>query len=240
MKVYLNRIDGIDDALVALLLSKRTWNREREEETRRLVARCTNRNGFLKHNERAEELVEYNKKLNVLAKWGKSHITLLKFVNLSVTVEGLHRGGQDDFDSHAKRFDNRIIRNSTRLATFGNEKSDFYTGKILTIDDLSDLGLIDLPQYFDVDGKRYVKAANGYVLEEYKDNKDVLRGLYPLCIPSSFIFNINLAEWSHVYKERRAGGTANPEVKELAEAIQDAIQTEYPQFDRELMLAIKN
>lgn len=242
MKAYLNSINGIDDALVSLLFSKRSWSREKEIETKLLVSNVTSRYGFpyVDIEDSDEECKEFNKKIDMLAKWGVRHITLLKFIDLSVTVEGLHRGGQDDFDSHAKRFDNRIIRNSTRLAKFGNEKSDFYVGKILTLDDLVELGVIHAPQYFCIDGKKYVKAANGYVLEEYKDNKDVLRGLYPLSIPSSFTFKINLAEWAHVYKERNKDGTANPEVKELVENIQSQIEYAYPQFNREFMLKVKN
>ena len=30
MKTYLNQISGIDDAIVSLYMSKRTWTRERE------------------------------------------------------------------------------------------------------------------------------------------------------------------------------------------------------------------
>ena len=51
---------------------------------------------------------------------------MLDFVTISVTVEGIHRAGQDDWDAHAKRFDNRIIRSSTRLADFSEgEMSDY-------------------------------------------------------------------------------------------------------------------
>lgn len=91
-----------------------------------------------------------------------------------------------------------------------------------------------------VDGKKYVKTTNGYILEEHKDDRDVKRGLYMLSIPSNFIFKVNLTEFSHVYKERNAGGTANPEVKELAEGCLMKVYREHHQFNKELMLKIKN
>lgn len=240
MEVYLNRIDGIDDALISLLMSKRSWTREKEEHIRKIVWNCTDRNGFPTFNKSADEVKEFNDKMKSLAKWGVSHITLLSFIDLSVTVEGMHRGGQDDIDAHAKRYDNRIIRNSTRLAKFGNEKSDFYKGKILTLDDLCGYGVINLPESITVNHQKFVRVTNGYVLEEYADDKDVLRGLYPLSIPSSFVFKVNLKEWSHVYKERNTNGSANPEVKLFAEKLQDQIELKYPLFNRELMLKIKN
>ena len=240
MEVYLNRIDGIDDALISLLMSKRSWTREKEEHIREIVGNCTDKNGFPKFNQNADEVKEFNDKIKTLAKWGVSHITLLSFIDLSVTVEGMHRAGQDDIDAHAKRYDNRIIRNSTRLAKFGNEKSDFYKGKILTLDDVSELGIVSLPDAISVDNEMYVRATNGYVLKKYADDKDVLRGLYPLSIPSSFVFKVNLKEWAHVYKERNTNGSANPEVKQFAEKLQDQIELKYPLFNRELMLKIKN
>ena len=145
-----------------------------------------------------------------------------------------------DFDSHAKRFDNRIIRSSTRLATYGNEKSDYYKDKILTTDEALNILEIKSPDTVIYNSKTYVKTTNGYILEEYKDNKDVMRGLYMLSIPSNFIFRINLTEFSHLYKERGEHGTANFEVKECAEKCLSLINSFHHQFNRELMLAIKN
>ena len=66
------------------------------------------------------------------------------------------------------------------------------------------------------------------------------RGLYMLSIPSNFIFKVNLTEWAHVYKERNASGTANPEVKECCEAIADELGKMVPWFDRTLFAAIEN
>ena len=165
---------------------------------------------------------------------------MLKFIDLSITVEGLHRGGQDDWDSHAKRFDNRIIRSSTRLARFGNEMSDFYKDKIIPTDEALKLWGINLPESIKKNGDTYVKTINGYVREDLKDDNDARRGLYMLSIPSNFIFRINLAEFAHVYKERNQNSHANPEVKQCCEAIMDELNNAQPMFTRELMLEIKN
>jgi thymidylate synthase ThyX len=194
---------------------------------------------------------------------GKRHITVLRFIDITIVTEGLHRGGQDDVDAHARRFDNRIIRNSTRLATFAeDEMSDFYKGKILTTGSMLAKMNRNIPEkvYEMNDGHWYteeeyntiinienvyaknvwVRAANGYILEEYKDDKDVMRGLYPLSIPSNFISKINLCEWGHVFGERNQDGSANPEVKEWAEAVLAAITQVYPQITREYVLSIEN
>lgn len=46
MEVYLNSIHGIDDAMVSMLMSKRSWSREKELDIRALCERVTDRNGF--------------------------------------------------------------------------------------------------------------------------------------------------------------------------------------------------
>ena len=176
-----------------------------------------------------------------LLKWGRLHITLLKFIDISVTVEGLHRAGQDDWDSHAQRFQNRIVRSSTRLASFSDgEKSDFYDGKIkYPFEAMKDMGNTIPDEYTDADGIIWVRTDFGYINKEHLGRKDVHRGLYPLAIPSNFIFRCNLTDWSHVYKERNAKSGANPEVKECCEAIADALIKAQPLFSRELFMEIK-
>lgn len=243
MKVYLNEITGYADAITSMFMSKRTWDRTLEEEIRHICNYVTDRRGYL--NDISHDRPEWSyftQWMGTLTKWGKKHITMLKFIDLSITVEGLHRGGQDDWDSHAKRFDNRIIRNSTRLANFcDNEKSDFYEGKILTTDEALTVLEIKTPDTIVKNGITYVKTVNGYIDERYKDDKDVKRGLYMLSIPSNFIFKVNLAEFAHVYQERNIDGTANAEVKELAEKIADELEkaTNY-YINRQLLLNIKN
>lgn len=240
MNIYVNEITGIADALVTMFMSKRSWTREKELEIREVCERVLNRQGRIIQDADKEDLDKYNTWIDSLLKWGWRHITMLRFIDISVTVEGLHRAGQDDWDSHAARFNNRIIRSSTRLAQFGYEMSDWYEDKIMPTDLALEYLGIDAPEYVEKDGEKFVKTVNGYIREDLQNNPDVKRGLYMLSIPSNFIFKINLTEWAHVYKERNANGTANPEVKMCCEAIADQITEIQPKFDRELFLKIQN
>ena len=243
MKIYLNSVQGIPDAITSMFMSKRTWTRDKELEVRRVCNRVLDRTGRFQIGpfSKDPDVIQYNEWLEKLCKWGRQHITMLKFIDLSFTVEGLHRGGQDDWDSHAKRFDNRIIRSSTRLAKFSNEMSDYYKDKIVPTDEMAEFLGINLPdRVIDQDGQPYVKTVNGYVREDLKEDKDILRGLYMLSIPSNFIYKVNLAEFAHVVKERNANGHANPEVKQLCEESVKLLTEAQPMFTRGLMLAIKN
>ncbi len=240
MNVYVNEINGIPDAIVSMYMSRRSWSREREMDIRSTCEKVLSRQGRLLEDAAPEELEKYNGWMDSLVKWGWHHITMLRFIDISVTVEGLHRAGQDDWDSHAARFNNRIIRSSTRLASFGYEMSDWYQGKIMPTDMALEYLGIEAPESIEKDGQRYVKTINGYIREDLKESSDVKRGLYMLSIPSNFIFRINLTEWGHVFKERNSQGTANPEVKMCCEAIADQIEQFQPRFNRELFLKIKN
>lgn len=244
MKIYLNRISGIEDAISSLFISKRNWSRELEERVYTVCRHVLDaRGGLYPEGESPaspEELAQFRTWLDALTKWGWQHTTLLRFIDMSITVEGLHRAGQDDWDSHAKRFNNRIIRASTRLAEFSYETSDWYKDKIIPTDvALETLG-IQRPETLTVDGVTYVRAVNGYIREDLAGSADVKRGLYMLSIPSTFIFKVDLTEWAHVYKERNRNGRANPEVKQCCEEIADQIERMIPAFNRELFMKIKN
>lgn len=244
MEVYLNRIDGIDDAIISMYLSKRTLTRALEMEIRNEVAE----NSFMhispdgaigRLTDGTGKLKEW---LTRLCRWGTQHITLLRFVDLSFTVYGMHRAGQDDIDAHAMRMNNRIIRSSTRLADFSQgETSAYYADKIIPTDiALAYLG-IATPDEIEYQGKMYVRGTNGYILKGMENNRDVKRGLYMLSIPSNFIFRINLTEFAHVYKERNVNGGANPEVKQAAESMADQVEkASLGFFNRQLLLDIKN
>lgn len=236
MKVYLNEITGMADAIVTLYLSKRTWTPELDAEIRsdwKLLSHglCT---------WRAKEGQRTKKRIETFLKYAWEHTAMLDFVTISATVDGIHRAGQDDWDSHAKRFDNRIIRSSTRLADFSEgEMSDYYKGKIIPTDvALRDVFNINLPDEMEKDGKEYVKSVNGYILKGMEDDRDVKRGLYMESIPSTFIFKCNMAQWSHVYRLRNKNSTANPEVRELAEKLQDEIEEQMPWFNREFLAKV--
>lgn len=243
MEVYLNRIDGWDDAIISMFLSKRTLTRELESEIRREVATCTNKDpeagpiGML-----VNPTDKLNDWLAKLFKWAPIHITMGRFLDFSFTIYGLHRAGQDDLDSHAKRMENRIIRSSTRLADFSHgEMSEYYQNKIIPTDmALAALG-ISTPNEIEYEGQTYVKGVNGYILKGMENNKDVKRGLYMLSIPSNFIFKINLTEYAHVYKERNEKSTANREVKTCIESATSALEAASTGLiNRELLLKVKN
>lgn len=161
------------------------------------------------------DIIWYNKNLKSAINCGKKHTTLLRFVDFTFVVDGLHRGAQDDFDSHAKRLESRIVRMTTR--TVNNEKindiSDFYKGKIMTFTDL--VSMFNLPEATTFNDKTFVRTPFGYVNEEYKDDRDVLRGNVPLAVSSMFTVKVNITEFCHIVRERAPGTTAAPELQEM-------------------------
>lgn len=245
MEVYLNRLDGWDDAIISMFLSKRTLTRELEMEIRKAVYESTSHNpeygpiGALMGDCANNKVGNW---IDKFIKWGQKHITMGRFLDFSFTVYNLHRAGQDDLDSHAKRMENRIIRSSTRLADFAaGEMSDYYKGKIIPTDAALAVMGITTPDEIEVDGKTYVRGVNGYILKGMENNKDVKRGLYMLSIPSTFIFKINLTEFAHVYKERWEGGTANPEVKQAVMWMADQLyEASAYRITHDLLMNIKN
>lgn len=242
MNVTVNSITGFEDAFVAMYMSKRTWTPELDKEIRFTCDAVLDKNGRIVKGCDAEYLEKFNKWLEMLLRMGRKHITVLRYIDISIMTEGLHRAGQDDIDAHARRFDNRIIRSSTRLAEFSDgEMSDYYKDKIITGEEALKAVLgIDIPEKIEYKGDTYVKSTNGYVKEEYKDNKDVKRGLYMLSIPSNFIAKINLCEWGHVFGERNENGSANPEVKQWAELVTKLITDMHSQITRDYVLSIEN
>jgi hypothetical protein len=241
MKVYLNSITGIDDAIVTMYMSKRSWSRTKEEHLRMVVEQCTFRNGTRNKLANSMYLEEFDKELGKLIKWGTNHFTMLRFIDFSVTVEGLHRGGTDDFDAHAKRLDNRIIRSSTRLASYSTEEiSEWYEDKIVPTDvALAYLG-ITTPDEIKYNGDIFVKGANGYIKKGLENNNDVKRGLYMLSLPMDFIFKVNITEFAHIVKERDGNGNAAPELKIMIENLLKQIEDKYSLFNRELFYKILN
>lgn len=239
MKVYLNEINGLWAAIDAMYFSKRTWTREAEEKLMRMYHENYDERGKCKLGE-GYITTEFNKLMDNLFKWSTSHITLAKFLDFTFTVEGLHRGAQDDFDSHAKRLDNRIVRSSTRLSKFGNEKSEWYEGKIITTDEVLERFNIQKPSTVMVDGVNYVACTNGYVREDLKNDKDVLRGLYMLSIPSNFIFKCNGTEFAHIINERDSDSHAAPELRLMVEECKRLIVNEIPQYNTDWCRKVKN
>lgn len=241
LRVTVNSMTGFEDAFVAMYISKRSWTQELDTEIRDVCDSVLDKRGRIIYSCDVENLNKFNNWLSMLLRMGKRHITVLRYIDISIMTEGIHRAGQDDLDSHARRFDNRIIRSSTRLAEYSeNEMSSFYEDKIITTDAaLKALG-IEVPDVIKRNGQRYFKAPNGYIKEGFEHNKDVKRGLYMLSIPSNFISKINLAEFGHVFKERNEDGGANPEVKEWAEEVMKQITGIHNQITRDYVLSIEN
>lgn len=248
MEAHLNRIDGLDDAILTMFMSKRHMDRETELNIRRLVAEntATTVTSAIEANRPIGSLIslpdELNDYLRTLFKWGIQHITMLRFIDLSISVYGMHRGGQDDTDAHSYRMNNRVIRASTRLAKFETgEMSDYYKGKIVPTDvALASLG-IETPDEIEYEGQTYVRSVNGYILKGHENNNDYRRGLYMLSIPSDFVYKVNLTEYSHMYKMRNINSTANPEVQLHIEQVTDQLETATMGFvTRELLKAIPN
>lgn len=241
MEVYLNSVDGIADAITTMYMSKRSWTREKEEHIRDVVEKCTLRNGFIYDRQDKETYEEFTDMLNKLFKWGKRHFTMLRFIDLSVTVEGLHRGATDDFDSHAKRLENRIIRSSTRLATYETEEiSEWYQDKIVPTDVMLAYLGVETPDEIEYGGNTYVKGTNGYIKKGFENNNDVKRGLYMLSLPMNFIFKVNLTEFAHIMKERDKNSHANPELQMMIESLYEQINKQYKWITREFLYEIKN
>lgn len=237
MKTYLNEISGLWNAIDTLYLSKRSWTREKEEHIKAVYADYFDRWGMRTHAQSDEMKAMIDKTL----KWAAHHITIGRFIDFAFTVKGLHRGAQDDFDSHTARFNNRIIRSSTRLADYGNEKSAWYQGKILTTEEVASSTGIVLPDtYTTPSGETYIRAANGYVLQDLQGDKDVLRGLLPLSIPSNFLVRVNATEFAHVLKQRDKNSHAAPELRDCVESMLTQIEAQVPQLNRDFFYKVEN
>lgn len=230
MNVYLNNVRGIDDALVSLYMSKRSWTREKEDLIRSTVDRHTDKRGFVIDIPQPNEEYNFKENYEKLLRIGQQHTTLLRYIDFSFTVEGLHRGAQDDLDAHAHRFNNRVVRSSTRLAKFGDERSDYYNDKILPLRHITDLMGIDLPNTIHHHCDEYILTSNGYINKTYIDKhpeeeNDVRRGLYMLSIPSNCIIKCDLFEFAHVYRMRNKDTHAAPELKDCIEMLVDQLQS---------------
>ena len=226
MKVRVMSISGYVDACMALKMSKRSLTQEYEDSLREAVDCLIMSNGAFITDIPTEYKDMFNllvTELDKVAKWGSGygvdsyidagHETLLKFIDLSVHVCGLHRGAMDDFRTHAYRMENRFVSSSTRHinAVDMDEMSDWYKDKIL----------YSIPEK-QLEG--YVATPFGYVREGYENDPDVLRGLYPLAIPTEFIFKVNLQQMRHIYMRRNTLTHASPELGIMVEDIADQVE----------------
>ena len=260
MKFTLMEVRGLADACLALKMSRRSYTQEYEDKLRDAIVLFTNSTtGFILNGvsnwskDCSSHFVtsmktEYDwfiDELNKIAKWGAGvgvdtsidagHETILRFIDFSIHVEGLHRGAMDDFDAHAMRMNNRIVRSSTRGngAYNPNEISDWYKDKIIpagnAIQAQNKTGFNTVSQNIIViDGVCYKFTGDGYIREDLVENGDAQRGLYRLSIPMDCICKINLHDMRHIYMRRNKYTHASPELAYGIEMLADQIEEALP------------
>jgi len=247
MTFRVGKISGIDDAIVSLLMSKRTHTEAKEKGIRELVSVFTNKDGFYSEECKFCGITDYKEKKQEFFDWlyklrhyglELGHETLLRFIDITVIVKGLHRGAGDDLDAHSCRMNNRIVRSSTRLSkkyAKKVERSDWYEGKILTFEEIidkvsvgSDVDLSFKDKVTLINGEEWVKTPYGYVKKGYEEDNDVLRGLYPLSVPWDCIFKCNYVDLRHIYRVRGEHSSANPELRSGAEQMAGDLKEKLP------------
>lgn len=85
-----------------------------------------------------------------------------------------------------------------------------------------------------------MRRPNGYVREDLADEKDTMRGLYMLSIPSNFTFKVDLTKFAHIVKERDVNSNAHPELIECIEKMISLIQEQIPQLTRDYYYSVQN
>lgn len=237
MRFRLVKISGVDDAIISLFLSKRSYTPEKADEVRSIVAQFSDVQGFIHLPE--TETPESKKLINWLTKitkygdqlgYKKNHETMLKFIDFTVETIGLHKAGMGDLDAHAQRMNNRIVRSSSRLAEFSyTEKSDYYQGKILSLGEaMSASGEIKVPDTVTINGEKFKFNGFGYVREDCWDKQDVQRGTYMLSIPSNAIWKADYVGMKHIYAMRNKHTYAHPELAEGMEQLAEQIEQTLP------------
>lgn len=258
MEFKLIEITGLAQAITTLKISRRHYDVGEHARIMDYVYRVTNPAGFIMHaateasasipsvkafNYTRDEVL---KELNKVAKYGAGvgqeawkddgHDTLLKYITFTFTTVGLHRGAQDDLDAHAKRFNSRIVRESTRgKGAYGDGelKSDWYKDTTRSVADMYRTIQGEEPpaQYTDQDGVSWTFTSNGYVRSDLigsEDQGDYERGNYPMSFPSTAIWQIDLYELRHVYMRRNKFTHASPELRQGIESLADQIEEAIP------------
>ena len=95
MNIKVNSITGFEDAFVAMYISKRSWTPELDKEIRCVCDEVLDKHGFIKVNCDTNSLEKFNKWLGMLLRMGRKHITVLRYIDITIMTEGIHRAGQD-------------------------------------------------------------------------------------------------------------------------------------------------
>lgn len=220
MKAQVIEVTGYVPAIASLYVTKRNLDQARLEDIKYHVAVSTDRWGRV-----INPTKEFNEYMDKVIKYGVrfEHEKILEFIKIVVFMEGLHRGGQDDYDAHSKRM--TIIRSSTRASKKSSdvpEISDYYKDKILPLFKIRD----KLPQEID----KYVLTSWGYVRKDLIDNPDVLRGNVGLSCACDNISEMSFRDWRYVYHLRRKGTHAAPELQEAVEQVRKDLYNFCPQL----------
>lgn len=252
MAITLTEVNGLAAADASLKQSKRSFKMEQYQEVMKLIYNHSDYRGFIlppsndpgRNTQRYQD--EHNKiveMLNKLAKWGagvgqessgtwidSGHETLLRYIDLTFIVENCGYATVADLDAHVMRFNNRIIRSSSRIAKYDElETSWWYQDKNLGLAEVANVIGLEFPEKFtDKNGKVWVRAQNGYVPEGFDNNGDYTRGNYPLHIPMNAICKINLFDLRHVYKRRNAYTHATQELRHDIEGLADQVEAAIP------------
>lgn len=240
MNIPYFKITGWGGAIRSMYMTNKNYTSELEIQLRRCEKAYESYNDLnITKTVYEDDAKWFKNEINKVLKIGKKHITLLRYVDVEWIVDGLHRGAQDDFDSHAERFDNRIIRMTTRTINDGKlaEISDWYKDKILTFQDITKL--FNLPEEVEKAGVIFARTPFGYIRKETigsLEERDVRRGLIPLAVASTFIVKCQITELCHVFRERNQDGNASPELKIMMEDIVKKISEKYPELDRDFFI----
>lgn len=83
MNIYVNKITGIDDSMIAMLANKNNLTHKKEEQIREIVSFNIDRNGVV------DCLIEpeFETRMNLLMKSSSNDIQLLNFIDVSITIE---------------------------------------------------------------------------------------------------------------------------------------------------------
>ena len=95
MDIKVNSITGFEDAFVAMYISKRSWTQELDKEIREVCDEVLDKHGFINVDCDVNSLEKFNKWLGMLLRMGRKHITVLRYIEISIMTEGIHRAGQD-------------------------------------------------------------------------------------------------------------------------------------------------
>lgn len=244
MSIELMEVSGIPHALAALKQSKRHYSVEDHLIDIRFYREVSDERGFILPEDElcADAAAKVENDLTKLAKWGAGvgqkesgswidagHETLLRYIDFTFAITNVGYATMADLDSHAKRFDNRIVRSSSRLASYNETESCWwYEDKNLELGQVAEILGLEYPDTFEYNNLTWKRTANGYVPLGYENDKDIVRGNYPLHIPMSAVMRINFVDLRHVYMRRNLYTHATPELKVEIEDLANQIEIAIP------------